>query len=280
MLESLINDTGACVSDMCAHEEYAQWVRTPARKVDLENEYSLAWKISHIMKEFIQKYNWVAASSNNIYWKTTDMPISVMAVPSFSGIKTLVNPEIVNTSEKQEYGIEGCGSIGEALFYKKRPLTAEIKAYVLEEHNYRTVSFHEHEAKSAMHEYDHLKGKLISDNSVFLGFYPEDDDTRWLRSVIKNWISVLDMLPEEEPLHLVLEHNGRPAWHLYEKDFPQMQNYGRSIAIAVPNIYEITSFLGYFPLDTVSKNSFLKTPVHGFATSPFSLISNSTVFPR
>ncbi len=79
------------------------------------------------------------------------------------GAKVLVNPEIIESSERSDYQAEGCLSLPGELVKISRPMKIRVKAQTVEG---QEITF---QAKRMMasilcHEIDHLDGVLISDH--------------------------------------------------------------------------------------------------------------------
>jgi peptide deformylase len=174
-IDGLIDSSGAEIALANKSIHHARWVRSKAREVDISDsyEYSLVLKLSHIMKAFIEKYEWAAASSNNIFWRETETPVRMITAPLYSGEEkqmiTLVNPKIAGHSIKAEKQLECCGSLGRPLFYVERHKGIRISGFVLEENRQVTYNLGTKEANDFQHEIDHISAELICDKGEYIG---------------------------------------------------------------------------------------------------------------
>ncbi|NTV23605.1 MAG: hypothetical protein HGA85_04485 [Nanoarchaeota archaeon] len=268
--DNIIARTGSVIADINKSELHARWVRQPAAYVDIEKDYSDLWLLSSVMKEFLGRNDWGAVSSNNIYWQETENPISVMVVPTHQSNKpiTLVNPKIIRTSEKRTSpGLEGCGSIGEPHFIVKRPFSAEIEAYVLETSETQNITLYGRNARYALHEADHLEGKIISDSGIFCGLLS--------RAYSKNMElfnefylrQLTDMFSSGMPqtlAHLVLIHEETPVWYAVQdkEEIPERVSYGKPISFGIFDSPFARGILSRYGLaGEISRNNFTKTKI-------------------
>ncbi len=161
-----------------------QWVTSPAAPLDIKSpsDIKLAEELTDIIIEMMKKYNWAAASSENVYWTTTPSPISVIYVPLPENRQyiTLLNPEIVNVGKKECPSYEGCGSIPKRRFLVPRYSYFEMRGYNLEgeetilKYGFRRfpeeIGYRETKILTnnfnAQHELDHLHGILLSDRTT------------------------------------------------------------------------------------------------------------------
>jgi peptide deformylase len=105
-------------------ENHYNWVKTNARKVDLESEMDLVIKLDQIMHYFRDLYKFAGVSSNNIYWNLTETPIMVMLIPvGQRKYHTIINPEYVELAGKDSDNVEACGSVPDKNNYviKRKP---------------------------------------------------------------------------------------------------------------------------------------------------------------
>ena len=177
LIDVLIAQTDASFSDITRNFENAVWVRSQAREVNIDEEYETVRKLSEIMTEFRQRFNWGAVSSNNIYWNLTEEPISVIQIPDpafyqypFNTLQydkslTIVNPKIIEVGEDYvSGGAEGCGSLGEVRIPLARHKSVTVEGYILEEGVTRQVTTTDPVLTSYIeHEVEHLDGIIIGD---------------------------------------------------------------------------------------------------------------------
>jgi peptide deformylase len=144
------------------------------------------------MSEFMKKYRWAAASSNNILWNATYAPIRVIKVPNPRRTRkiTLVNPEIELYGDAPFNSYEQCGALTiyedvpkpvSIPFFVPRAPSLEIRGYRLRKNgfSYEALQYERtdirdfdekgksipHPVAFVQHEYDHLDGVLLSDRS-------------------------------------------------------------------------------------------------------------------
>ena len=75
------------------------WVRKPARKIDVNSEMDLCRKFDEIARGVRVSYKFAGISSNNIFWTLTPVPVRIMTIPlpaeNRTGYITVVNPEVM-----------------------------------------------------------------------------------------------------------------------------------------------------------------------------------------
>lgn len=157
------------------------WVRTKAREIDLDNEQHTAKCLDDIMKYFRKLYNFAGASSNNIYWNLTQIPVRMIYIPiTVRKYITLANPKILKLKGKDIKNVEGCGSIPDNSYTVKRKSYVLISGYTLEkkyiELEYGSkdycpgkepvLSSYKNKEWIIQHEMDHLDGITIKDKGT------------------------------------------------------------------------------------------------------------------
>lgn len=73
-----------------------------------------------------------------------------------------INPEVVKLGEETEWQIEGCLSLPGQRVYVERPTFVKIRSY-RSTGEQRTTKHRGWDARTVLHELDHLEGVLISD---------------------------------------------------------------------------------------------------------------------
>lgn len=173
------------------HEKYAvrlativddnDWVRTPARELDLKSELDLAKLLDGIMRHFREKHLFVGVSSNNIHWSLTPTPVRQILVPTEKRrYISLINPKILKTAGRDIPCIEACGSIPRGDYLVKRKPYVRISGYTLErkylelEYGSKRYAGGEEPVLTTFrnrewivqHEMDHLLGITIKDKGT------------------------------------------------------------------------------------------------------------------
>jgi peptide deformylase len=154
------------------------WVKTPAREIDLDNEMDLAGLLDEIMRYFREKHLFVGVSSNNIHWNLTPSPIRQILIPTEKRrYLSLINPKILKLAGKDIPCVEACGSIPRGNYLVKRKSYVLISGYTLEkeyiEMEYGSKRHDRTEGPMLttfrnkewiiQHEMDHLRGITIKD---------------------------------------------------------------------------------------------------------------------
>ena len=172
--------------EIATFENHYDWVKTKARKIELEKEMYVANILDKIMHYFRDLYKFAGVSSNNIYWNLTETPVRVMLIPiAQRRYQTLINPEYLELAGKEINSVEACGSVPENNNYVvKRRTYVSISGYTLEkkaielEYGSRdydagedpVISSYHHREWVIQHEMDHLDGTTIKDIGVLFDF--------------------------------------------------------------------------------------------------------------
>lgn len=160
-------------------DNHYDWVKTRAREIDTEKEMHLAIKLDRIMRHFRKSYKFAGASSNNIYWKLTDVPVRAMLIPITRGkYRTIINPRYLELKGKEANHVEACGSLpGNKTYVVRRKSYVLISGYTLDnkytelaygsadgeaDEDPVLLSYHRREWV-IQHEMDHLNGVTIKD---------------------------------------------------------------------------------------------------------------------
>ncbi len=77
----------------------------------------------------------------------------------------LINPVIVETSEREEIDTEGCLSVPKKSIDVKRKFWIVVKGYTIDEKEI-TMKLYDLPARVVQHEIDHLEGVLILDRDI------------------------------------------------------------------------------------------------------------------
>lgn len=157
------------------------WVRTPAREIDLKSELDIAKILDGIMRHYREKHLFVGVSSNNIYWNLTPTPVRQILIPTEKRrYISLINPRILKLAGKDISCIEACGSIPNGNYLVKRKPYVRISGYTLEgEHIELEYGSKSHAGGDEpvlttfrnkewiiQHETDHLLGITIKDRGT------------------------------------------------------------------------------------------------------------------
>lgn len=162
-----------------ASEGYKEWVYSKSRKINLTDykDIILVKNLNELMIDFMKNLGWVGASSNNIYWKKTNVPISMIRIPDNDAKKyfTLINPEI-EIRGKEFKSCEGCGSFPGNAYVVKRKSYASVTGMALDKNDFRKITL-EYKLKEknkgfnpvavAQHECDHLEGIVLPQQALF-----------------------------------------------------------------------------------------------------------------
>lgn len=89
-------------------------------------------------------------------------------------IGVLINPEIIEASEKTEVAAEGCLSIPGLLVEVSRSKSIKVRSQ--RGNKWTNHKFSDFEARLIQHEIDHLDGILIVDKAVSLEKFPDHAD--------------------------------------------------------------------------------------------------------
>lgn len=163
-------------------EDHPEWVKTPARTVDMDDERHLAVIIDRVMRYYRNRYRFAGVSSNNIFWNLTPAPIRAILIPLSPGeYITVLNPVLAELGGKSYTNIESCGSIPDFTGYAvPRNPYAAVSGYSLEkeyiELEYGNKDFLTNEpfilasyypnGWVVQHETDHLDGITIKDKGT------------------------------------------------------------------------------------------------------------------
>ena len=79
----------------------------------------------------------------------------------------IINPEVVEQSEKEEVDLEGCLSFPDVFIKVSRPLWVKIKAYTVDGDVF-TLEGNGFGSRAILHEMDHLNGKVMTDHLNYL----------------------------------------------------------------------------------------------------------------
>jgi peptide deformylase len=89
----------------------------------------------------------------------------VVVVDVGEGVIELINPEIIERSEEQQYEVEGCLSCPGEYGITTRPMRVKVKAQDRHGKEF-TVEGEELKARAFCHELDHLDGILFKQHAV------------------------------------------------------------------------------------------------------------------
>ena len=163
------------------------WVKTVARKLDLENEIDLGLKFDEMIQILRKSYKFAGISSNNIYWDLTPEPVRIIAIPTINtnSYITIINPGILELGGQEYSNIESCGSVPDNNSYlvKRKPFIL-IGGYNLEkkyieleygDKNYSVsgeavFGLYYPQAWIIQHEIDHLNGVTIKDKGTLFDY--------------------------------------------------------------------------------------------------------------
>ncbi len=257
LAEKLIQETGARISDVFKHPDYARWTRSEAAKIE-DPESGVVMQTSIVLKEFIKRYRWGAVSSNNVYQESLPGPVSLIVIPIKNRYTTIINPEITKKSESKMPSIEGCGSLGEFVFQVMRHEHITIKGYFFEDRQYDSVYLGSGDSVFAQHEVDHLHGRLISDLGplVYLNstIFPE---LEWFNKMTLN--RALESKPRlGDPIFL----RNNELIRCDRKYVPEESDYGETIRIHTLDTNSIDVLIDLMPFKyVVSQYHILKKEV-------------------
>ena len=166
----LVQQHGAYLATI---ENNESWVKTKARKLDIDNEMDIAWMLDDLMHHFGKVYDFAGASSNNIFWEATSTPIRLIYVPFNDNWVTVINPEYKKLTGQSVNSTERCGSIPGPTYTVKRKTHVVLSGYDLDgntielEYGSKRGKGPDCESWIIQHEMDHLDGILIKDKSIF-----------------------------------------------------------------------------------------------------------------
>ena len=92
-----------------------------------------------------------------------DKPVSLNSSPNTLNYTAMINPEVVQKSEKTRRMNEGCLSFPNASAWITRPEFLKVKWFDIYSMSYREDTFSDLEASIVGHEMDHLNGVLLVD---------------------------------------------------------------------------------------------------------------------
>ena len=79
----------------------------------------------------------------------------------------VINPEVIEQSDKEEVDLEGCLSFPDVFIKVSRPLWVKIKAYTVDGDEF-ILEGQGFGSRAILHEMDHLNGKVMTDHLNYL----------------------------------------------------------------------------------------------------------------
>lgn len=137
--------------------ETAQVLRHPCQEFNFADPPFDPVEFSVKLAEAMVRYDGLGLSANQVGY-----PYRIFVMKSDAGGLALFNPKVVDVSEEVQLGKEGCLSYPLLYLAVKRPIGCRIR-YQTPEGMVTTDTFNHLAARVALHEYDHLEGKLFTD---------------------------------------------------------------------------------------------------------------------
>lgn len=147
-------------------------LKQAARPVDLEKPLDQIKHLAERMVETLKRADGYGLAAPQVGHSVRVIVIYIQEVGN-NHYLTMVNPEIISSSDEDEVGEEGCLSFPGAFGRVKRSLGVGVRWYDLATGREKQQNFFELEARIIQHEIDHLNGVLMVDKlgplkSVFL----------------------------------------------------------------------------------------------------------------
>jgi len=149
------------------YSKHKDWLLHKAKNIDTNKGLKRVKALDKIMRGFMTRYGWRGASSNNVYWNGTKVPIKLIVVPRprDDRLVTLINPKYKELRGQQVIATEYCGSIPNKPFLVARFPIAIVECTLINgnstimDYNFLLST---RNSIILQHEIDHLKGVLIS----------------------------------------------------------------------------------------------------------------------
>ena len=170
------------------------WLYCTARPIDIKSSRDLliAQELGELLKEAIFLYDWIGASSNNLYWNGSETPVRVIVIPNpeHTGMITLINPTVsypIHVPSSVFVSLEACGAFPGKSYEVLRKKEVFVQGYLLQDSTLSYVSLHYSLADQekpgtqkstpyvnmsikspaiVQHECDHLEGIVLSMRSL------------------------------------------------------------------------------------------------------------------
>lgn len=162
------------------------WVYSVAKHVDVESEAGmrLARGLGAVLRIALAEYDWIGASSNNLFWTGTDAPLRMVCIPGKEGHVVLANPEILELGGFRVLSYECCGSFPGHIYVAQRRAFVMLSGFLIGENGEASQvemklgldgvvedscplnsMYALTKASVAQHELDHIDGRVLPDHA-------------------------------------------------------------------------------------------------------------------